>query len=525
MSDFKILDCTLRDGGYYTDWDFSKELVNKYIEAVAALPIDYVEIGYRSPSKKGYLGEYFYLPINTIRFIRENIRQDQKIAIMINTKDINNEEQFVELLNICKSNVNMVRFATSPENISYSISLASRAKKLGFEVAINLMYLSKLTISDIDYLINLDSINDLDYIYFVDSYGACTPDQVARLITHFNENSHGVKIGFHGHDNLELVFANTLKAVDKGVSMVDATFTGMGRGAGNLKTELITLYKSKTSNTPIDFDAIEQIVNVFNELKDKYGWGTSLPYMFAGLNGLPQDKVMSLLSKNRYSASSIIESFSESNHYNNVYLPQIEEENSDSYENVIIIGGGKELSNHHDAIIEFAKEKNALIINSTTKNQELFNVPDLKRFVCLPGDERNKIKGSFSRDNGNIKGMIVTHNTAKLIKEDDFVSPIYTIEIDSRLDFENDVKEDAPLAMALTLSLKFKSKNVYLAGFDGYLGLTEKERSLSSENQKIINCYNDIEQNNIQTLTPSLYNIDRYSVYSYIANKKNIGVK
>ena len=60
MQSFKILDCTLRDGGYYTNWDFDRDLVDNYLNAMNALPIDYLEVGYRSPTLSGYYGEYYY---------------------------------------------------------------------------------------------------------------------------------------------------------------------------------------------------------------------------------------------------------------------------------------------------------------------------------------------------------------------------------------------------------------------------------------------------------------------------------
>lgn len=54
----KILDCTLRDGGYHTNWYFNKILVDSYIIACNDLPVDYLEVGYRSISLEGYYGEY-----------------------------------------------------------------------------------------------------------------------------------------------------------------------------------------------------------------------------------------------------------------------------------------------------------------------------------------------------------------------------------------------------------------------------------------------------------------------------------
>jgi len=44
----KILDCTLRDGGYYTDWNFSSEFYKKYLKLVSKLPIEFIELGYLS---------------------------------------------------------------------------------------------------------------------------------------------------------------------------------------------------------------------------------------------------------------------------------------------------------------------------------------------------------------------------------------------------------------------------------------------------------------------------------------------
>ena len=56
----KILDCTLRDGGYYTNWDFDSSLVKTYFKNTNLLPLEYLEVGYRSPKEFGYQGEFFY---------------------------------------------------------------------------------------------------------------------------------------------------------------------------------------------------------------------------------------------------------------------------------------------------------------------------------------------------------------------------------------------------------------------------------------------------------------------------------
>ena len=49
----KILDCTLRDGGYYTNWEYDDKLVRETVYALEEANIDVIEIGYKSPLKGG----------------------------------------------------------------------------------------------------------------------------------------------------------------------------------------------------------------------------------------------------------------------------------------------------------------------------------------------------------------------------------------------------------------------------------------------------------------------------------------
>ena len=104
-----ILDCTLRDGGYYTSWDFDKKLVDNYLYAINKLPINIIEVGYRSESKKDYLGEYYYCPNHVLKYLRKYC--NKKIAIMFNEKDVN-PGMAAELLEGCDM-IDIVRGETA----------------------------------------------------------------------------------------------------------------------------------------------------------------------------------------------------------------------------------------------------------------------------------------------------------------------------------------------------------------------------------------------------------------------------
>src|SRR5690606_28908954 len=125
----KILDCTLRDGGYYTSWDFDKALVDQYILSLNHLPIDYIEVGYRSPLMKVYNGKYFYLPLYELEDLRA--KSIKKLAVILNEKDVR-IEHLESLLKPIVGLVDMVRLAIDPNNLGRAIGLAYEVKqKLG----------------------------------------------------------------------------------------------------------------------------------------------------------------------------------------------------------------------------------------------------------------------------------------------------------------------------------------------------------------------------------------------------------
>ena len=70
----KLLDCTIRDGGYYTQWVFLDDIVDHYINSFNHLPVDYLEVGYRSNPLSGYSGKYFYCPVSTLQKLKVSIK-------------------------------------------------------------------------------------------------------------------------------------------------------------------------------------------------------------------------------------------------------------------------------------------------------------------------------------------------------------------------------------------------------------------------------------------------------------------
>ena len=83
---FKLLDCTLRDGGYYNNWDFSRDIVNEYLITMSKIGMDYVELGFRSFQTRDFKGPTWYTTDNYLDSL--NIPKNLTIGVMVNASEL-----------------------------------------------------------------------------------------------------------------------------------------------------------------------------------------------------------------------------------------------------------------------------------------------------------------------------------------------------------------------------------------------------------------------------------------------------
>lgn len=497
----KILDCTLRDGGYYTQWDFDKRLVQTYFEAFNQLPVDYLEIGYRSNPMNFYLGEYFYCPPYVLESCKEH--SNKKLVIILNEKDVRPQDVDA-LLGPCKGYIDMVRMAIAPDNFKRALKLASAVKKLGFEIGFNVMYMSNWKDYP-DFLKQIKEVTGLvDYFYMVDSFGGVYPEDV-REAYELVRNQTDVSIGFHGHNNLQLGLINTLTAIDCGAEMVDATVTGMGRGAGNLSTELLLTALNGQGKLELDFNALSKVVQPFAEMQTEYNWGPTLPYMVSGANSLPQKEVMEWVTKRYYSLNSIIRALSNQSQgiKDNVELEDFKF--NKNFENALIIGGGPSATKHAGAIKEFLENNpNTCIIYSSSKNAMPFKSIRSLQIHCLAGNEGHRLEDSF-------KGFSAENRIALLPPYPRTMGTYIPYALEKVAYQLNEIKftkkfQESVTALSIEAALKLGVKNLYFAGYDGYQGeISKQELELFNENEIL---FNEVSQNiDLQpfSITPTQY--------------------
>jgi 4-hydroxy 2-oxovalerate aldolase len=512
----KILDCTLRDGGYYTNWDFENRIVSNYIESFNHLPVEYIEIGYRSKAMQGYLGEYFYCPVHVVEEIFNNT--NKKLVVIINEKDVAAEDAS-ELLHPIKPFVKMVRLAVDPENFERALVLGESVKKLGFELAFNVMYMSnwKSYPSLMDNLSKLEGL--ADYLYMVDSFGGVFPEDVRNIIKEIRLRTK-IPLGFHGHNNLELALINSLVAVENGVEMIDATITGMGRGAGNLKMELLLSVLNAKGLVDFDYNYLSKLTDDFAKLQTHYGWGTNLPYMVSGANSLPQKQVMEWVGKRFYSFNSILRALSNQSKglKDNRQLPQVDFGSSIKYTGAVIIGGGNSVVLHAKSLSAFLRSRpDIALIHSSSRNAMIFKGLPNDQYFCLVGNEGHRLEEVFG-DSGTINGKCILPPYPRKMGTyipDSVINKSYELQ---NINFTDKLK-DTHTALALQTAVEFGISKVFVVGYDGYYGASmgQKEQEFFQENEYLFDKVGQVGIDCI-SLTPTKYkNIIQDSLFAYFS--------
>jgi 4-hydroxy 2-oxovalerate aldolase len=284
-----VVDCTLRDGGYYTNWAFDMALVEEYIAACSRIGIDVVELGYVRFADEGRFGPYGRLPEGLTPNLRAALPEGHRLrfAVMVDAADLVGlpadqvGELLTEKLAAGALTVDIVRVAAHFEKTTAATEAVAALREAGYAVCLNLMQIDLATPEQLSAcLAALTAIGPLEGLYIADSLGSLTPDRTAELVRFFRDGQNA-PVGIHAHDNQGFALHNTMLAVGAGATWVDATVYGMGRGAGNTRIEqlLAALGYGPDRLQPL----LELMVRHFHPLMDKYRWGPSGLYAMAGM--------------------------------------------------------------------------------------------------------------------------------------------------------------------------------------------------------------------------------------------------
>ena len=298
--DVQVVDATLRDGGLCNDFFFTDKFVEDLYHNNIKAGVDYMEFGYKaskdmfSPDK---FGKWKFCNDEDIRAVVGENNSPMKIAVMA---DVGRCDYKRDIGPKNESPVDMVRIATYINTIPVAVDMIEHCHNMGYETSINIMAVSKNRTEDIRAALDIFGKTPVNCIYIVDSYGAFYPEQIRSFAQMYLEygDKYNKHIGIHAHNNQSLAFANTIDALQEGVSYLDCTVNGMGRGAGNCQSELLIgfLKNPKYMVEPI----LDHIEKYMLKLKaDGVKWGFDIPYILTGQRNSHPRTAMDFVKANR----------------------------------------------------------------------------------------------------------------------------------------------------------------------------------------------------------------------------------
>ena len=507
----KILDCTLRDGGYYNNWNFSLKLTNSYLKTISKTNIEFIEIGFKSNVEDKNIGPTGKIDDNFLKFI--NVPKNIKLGVMINSSEI------IEKINIKNSPIksyfsnyslkrlSFVRLATHIKDLFKIGDTIQWLKKNNFLVAVNIMQISEIEKKKIKSYCNFFNRNKVDVLYLADSLGSLKQKEIKRNFVEFNKYFNN-ELGIHAHDNLGLALNNSKTAFINGASWIDSTITGMGRGPGNVKTEKLLHEVNKSKVFLNEYKKLDtSIIKKFLSLKKKYKWGTNKFYRYSGKKEIHPTYIQILLNNKDFSKKMIFKiinglsklNVKKFNPLNFHFVDNFIRDNKLKYtkprnflkkSKLLIIGPGESILNEKNKIKRFIKHNDCDVIY-INKIKNIFRLKEFFRVVCHPlklisdinFHKKNNDTLVLPTNNLSKKNFIEINKTKKkLINYGMKLGPINNIRIN-----DNKCILPIPLTIAYSISLGFagNAKKIYLAGFDG----REKNDPYDDNTQKVIKLF------------------------------------
>ena len=384
----RVLDCTLRDGGYYNAWDFRPELVAAYFRSVEDANLDAIELGFRMPPAAEYLGPFAY---TTDAYLRDvDLPKGPLLGVMCNGSDLVGDPVNVidAMFGPCDdSPIGLVRIAAHFREVDACRPAVQRLRELGYRVGFNVMQASVKPVDEVR--ATAAAINDwglVEVLYFADSLGDMNREQVESLIDVIG-SEWGGELGIHTHDNRSRALDNTLAGFEAGVTWLDATILGMGRGAGNCRSDFLLFELAERGHDRYRAEALLEVTEVdFRELQREHGWGANLLYFKSATDSIHPSYVQFMQADDRYGWAEMVDVLNvlptlgglsfKSQNVAAASTSHISDGDGDwdatgwlDGRRVLIVGSGPSTVQHRDAIASLAeREQVAVLCLNTTSS-------------------------------------------------------------------------------------------------------------------------------------------------------------
>ncbi len=478
MNSIKVLDVTLRDGGCVNDFNFGQVYMEQILAAQEASGVDVIEMGYIDEVKGSTCGRTQYI---NEQVITESLLKHKKPGVtyvaMIDYGKFN-----VDNLKPCtKDSIDGLRVAFHKKNMHDIIPLGRKIIEKGYKLYIQPMITLRYT--DAELLELIDMVNkelpDASGFYIVDSFGEMRPNDMNRALNLVDHNLiPSMLLGFHSHNNLQMSYSNACAMLQFPTNrdlMLDSSIMGMGKGAGNLNTELLLehlnlFYGKNYKISPL----LEVIDKVINQLHSEFYWGYAPEYYLSSANHctpsyaghfynkhmLPIDQVGELLSMideskkisfDKNYAEELWRSYNESKQVDDSSVVA-ELKTVLATKRVLLVAPGKSIASHKEKIDNIIKEADVVSIG--------LNLTDPFDVDYMMTTRQDVYESAVAAG----KTVITTSNVSKGAR-----GKINILNYKNWIEISDGRTHDSSSVITLNLLKACGVKEIMLAGFDGFM--------------------------------------------------------
>lgn len=472
MNRISVLDCTLRDGGYCNDCHFGFENETKIVKSLVEANIDIIECGFLTE-----LIEYDpeRTRFNSVEQIAKIIPKNRRNKIFVALTDYG-KYNLENLPEYDGSSIDGLRVAFHKKDRMEGLEECRCVKEKGYKVFVQAMV--SIAYTDEEFLELIKQVNKIEpyAFYIVDSFGMMKRKDLSRLFYLVEHNlKKNIIIGFHSHNNIQLAYSNAQSLVEKQTErelIIDSSIYGMGRGAGNLNTELFVEYLNENAEGKYELKPLLNVIDeVLNEFYQRNYWGYSLPNYLSAVHNAHPNYAGFLDDKKTLTVEDMSEIFDKMDNkmkvsFDKAYIEDLyreymaagviqEQHETELKEKIagkkiLMIAPGKSCDTEADKIKAFANRTDVVTVsinfNYPVIDTDFIFLSNLRRYRELNPTKRSK--------------CIVT---SKIPSESVYLQTNYS----NLLNNVSEVEDNAGL-MAIKFFMKYGINEIYLAGFDGY---------------------------------------------------------
>lgn len=532
----KLLDCTLRDGAYINGSHFGMPAIKGIIKKMQDADVDIIECGWLKDAAYEEGSSYYHVPGDMEPYLLDYSDRYTYVAM------IDWDRYDTTNLPECDhKSINAIRVVFPRGKAREGMEVGEKIRAKGYQVYLQAANTLGYSDEELEQLVQCANKFKPVALSVVDTFGAMFYDDLEHIVRFLDERlDSSIQLGFHSHNNQQLSFALTMSFIellqdsDRGV-IVDASLSGMGRGAGNATTELVANYLNKKHHGDYDINAILDAIDMYIDgFREKYSWGYSTPYFIAGMYQCHVNNIAYLKKNHRTNARdmrNVISSLGveERRHYDYDLLEQRYMENQDRQiddeavkhdlkkilngRKVLLVAPGRSIVDEEAKVKAYIQEEKPVVIGVNAINTQYDY--DYLFFV-------NRIRYDYAEEAYADK----FHRTKKIL-----LSNIHTEQKEDEyiLNFNNAIKRgwehfDNAVICALRLMDRLDVKNIALAGFDGFktkynesyadisLPTLNPDNKWDELNEEIIDMFRDVklstaDKMNIKFITDSIFDV------------------